>query len=79
MIMRGEMTIGTTNAKGVLGMLVNIGGSGNESGLLTKGNDRSMMGLRLFTATSFKIGAFKMMAFNGDACDDDVEKGIRRG
>ena len=76
--MRGEVTIGTMNTKRVLGVLANIGGSGNESGLLMRGNGRSKMGMRLFMAMSFKMRAFKTMAFNGDMCDDDVEKGIRR-
>ena len=76
--MRGEVTIGPMNTKRVLGVLANIGGSGNESGLLTRGNGRSKMGMRLSMATSFKTRAFKTMAFNGDTCDDVVEKGISR-
>ena len=72
-IMRGEVTIGTTNPKGILGMLVDISWSGNESRLLMSGH-RSWK-----TTTSFKTRTFKMVAFNGDTCDDNVEKGIRRG
>ena len=76
--MRGEVTIGTMNTKRVLGVLANIGGSGNESGLLMRGNGRSKMGMRLSMVMSFKMRAFKMMAFNGDTYDVVVEKGIRR-
>lgn len=78
-IMRGEVAIRTRNAKRVLGMLANIGGSGNESGLSTRGNGRSREGKRLFATMSFKTRAFKTVAFDGDTCDDNVEKGIRRG
>lgn len=52
-------------------MFANIGRSGNESG--------SKRGKRLLMTVSFKTRAFETMAFNGDTCDDDVEKGVRRG
>ena len=77
-IMRGEMTIGTTNTKGVLGMLADIGRSGNKSGMLMS-RHRIWKGQRLLTTTSFKTRAFKTVAFDGDTRDDDVEEGIGRG
>ena len=46
--------------------------------MLTRGNGRSKMRMRLFTAMSFKVRAFKMMAFNGDTCNDNVNKGMKR-
>jgi len=72
-IMRGEVTIGTTNSKGVLGMFADISWSGNKSKLLM-----SRHGCQK-TTMSFKMRTFKTVTFNGDTCDDNVEKGIRRG
>jgi len=72
-IMRGEVTIGTTNTKGVLGMLADISWSGNKSRLLMSRHRSWKM------TTSFKMRTFKTVAFDGDTCDDNVEKGIRRG
>jgi len=72
-IMRGEVTIGTMNTKGVLGMLADISWSGNKSRLLMS-RHRSRK-----TTMSFKMRTFKTVAFDGDTCDDNVEKGIRRG
>ena len=72
-IMRSEVTIGTMNSKGILGMLADISWSGNKSGLLMSGH-RSRK-----TTTSFKTRTFKTVAFDGDTRNDDVEKGIGRG
>ena len=54
-------------------MLADISSSGNKSRLLMSGH-RSRK-----TTTSFKMRTFKTVAFNGDTCDDNVEKGIGRG
>ena len=72
-IMRGEVTIGTTNTKGVLGMLADISWSGNKSRLLMSRHRTRK------TTTSFKTRTFKTVAFDGDTRNDDVEKGIGRG
>ena len=71
--MRGEVTIGTTNSKGIFGMFADISWSGNKSRLLMSGHRSWKMMM------SFKMRTFKMVAFNGDTCDDNVEKGIGRG
>ena len=70
---RGEVTIGKMNSKRILGMLADISSSGNKSRLLMSGHRSQKM------MTSFKMRTFKTVAFNGDMCDDNVEKGIGRG
>jgi len=56
-IMRGEVTIGTTNTKGVLGMLADISWSGNKSRLL--------MGV---VPTTFIINSRQLPAHSFDCC-----------
>ena len=47
---------------------------------MVRENDiRSRKGNRLLTTMSFKTGASKTVAFDGNTCDDNVEKGIGRG
>ena len=52
-------------------MFADISWSGNKSRLLMSGHKCRK------TTTSFKTRTFKMITFDGDTCDDNVERGIR--
>ena len=67
-------------------MLVDDGGGGNGNKFLVmrslgrgifSGCRRGRKGL--LVTKSLVVRAFKMITFNGNMCDDNVEKGIRRG